>query len=163
MMKRKFSEPQRTNADVIVLEGAQQVTIADNAIECNQTTAGNMVAILGRNAPAQSDDVNTKSENEARDAVPLEGLVVANNRARGKCSEFVRVTPGSTPIGVGAVSIIGNQTKEFAIGVRFPDSNLTPPTIRPRITNNLFEGTPIGQFVVPDSLQCDGENGTIGP
>jgi hypothetical protein len=141
---------QNTDDDVIDLIGAQNVTIVDNTIHCNQPTGDKFDAIMGHSA-LLSIPVNSGTP------VPFENLIVSQNRARGRCKTLVRVAPQGT-IPVGAVSVTENQTKGFSLGVLFDGSIL--PSIKPRISDNLFEGTAPANFVQgPPGFTFDGSNG----
>ena len=88
--------------------------------------------------------------------IPFENLIVSQNRARGRC-RAVDVAPQGT-IPVGAVSVTENQTKGFSLGVLFSGAVL--PSVKPRISDNLFEGTAPANFVRgPLGLTFDGSNG----
>lgn len=84
---------QNTDSDVINMEGVQNVTIVDNTIDCNQPTDDKYSAVLGRSVTPRADDPMTPEEDETRAAVPLESLIVSQNRARGRCKSLVRVDP----------------------------------------------------------------------
>jgi hypothetical protein len=137
---------QNTDGDVIDMDGVQDVTITGNTMQCNQPTAGRFDAIMGHGAIAGPNA-----------PIPFEHLIVSQNRVRGRCKTLVRVAPQGT-VPVGAVSITGNQTKGMSVGVLF-DGNLLP-AIKPRISDNLFEGTAPANFVKgPVGFSFNGENG----
>jgi hypothetical protein len=137
---------QNTDGDAIDMVGVQDVTIADNTIQCNQPTAGKFDAIMGHGAIAGPNA-----------PIPFEHLIVSQNRVRGGCRTLVRVAPQGT-VPVGAVSVTGNQTKGMSVGVLF-DGNLLP-AVKPRISDNLFEGTAPASFVKgPTGFTFNGENG----
>ncbi len=149
----------RQNADgnVIDMEGAQNVSILGNTFHCNQPTANTFDVILGRSIPPNPDDPNTP-EDESRPAVPIENLLVSQNRARGPCKTLARVAPFGNTVAVGAVTVTENQTKGFSTGVQFTGPAL--PSVKPRISDNLFEGTTPANFVVgPPGFAFDGNNG----
>jgi hypothetical protein len=148
---------QNTDNNVIHMEGVQDVTIAANTIRCNQPTDDTYDAIFGRSIPPRVNDPNTPPD-ETRPPVPIDNLVVAQNRARGRCKTLLRVAPVGTTVPVGAVSVTGNQTNGFNIGVRFEGS--IPPSVKPRISENLFVGTAPANFVQgPPGFTFDGSNG----
>jgi hypothetical protein len=137
----------RQDADghAIRLLGAQNVTITGNTILCNQPTAGTFAVVAGQSV----------LPGETRPPLPLDGLLVSQNRARGRCNALVLAAPkGAVPI--GSVSIVGNQTQGFNFGVQF----LGNPMVKPRISDNLFEGTASTNFVIgPPGFAFDGGNG----
>lgn len=142
------------------MEGVQNVTIADNTIHCNQPTDDTYAAVSGRSIPPRTDDPDTPEEDETRPSVPLDGLIVSQNRARGQCQILVRVAPHGTTVPIGAVTVTENQTKGFSIGVQFAGS--IPPSVKPRISDNLFEGTAPADFVKgPPGFSFDGSNGPL--
>ena len=78
--------------------------------------------------------------------------------ARGRCKTLVRVAPVGSTVPVGAVTVAENQTNGFNIGVRFEGS--IPPSVKPRISENLFVGTAPANFVQgPPGFTFDGSNG----
>lgn len=146
---------QSSDAGLIDIAGAQQVSILDNTLHCNQPTPGSFPAIRGQSAKAASDNPATPEMETA--PVPLENLIVARNRARGVCRTLVQLVPPGG-VAVGAVTVTDNQTKGFRTGVEFTGTLL--PSVKPRITDNLFEGTPPGSFVTgPPGFAFDGSNG----
>jgi hypothetical protein len=148
---------QNTNGNVIEMNGVQNATLVDNTIHCNQPTDDAYVAVVGKSVPPAADDPDTTAD-ETRPPVPLEGLIVSQNRARGRCKTLVQLDPHATPVPVGAVTVTENQTKGFSLGVHFTGSIL--PSVKPRISDNLFEGTPPANFVQgPPGLTFDGSNG----
>jgi hypothetical protein len=150
---------QNTDGNVIELNGVQNATIADNTIHCNQPTDDRFAAVAGRSAPPQVDNPATLDVDETRPPLPLEGLIVAQNRARGRCDALVDLLPHSTPpVPIGAVTVTGNQTKGLSVGVLFEAAIL--PSVKPRISDNLFEGTAPANFVKgPQGFTFDGSNG----
>jgi hypothetical protein len=139
------------------MEGVQDVTIAANTIRCNQPTEATYDAIFGRSIPPRVNDPDTPAD-ETRPPVPIDNLVVSQNRARGRCKTLVRVAPVGSTVPVGAVTVAENQTNGFNIGVRFEGS--IPPSVKPRISENLFVGTAPANFVQgPPGFTFDGSNG----
>jgi hypothetical protein len=148
---------QNTDGDVIHMEGVQNVTTVDNTIHCNQPTDDTFSAIFGHAAPAREDNPSTP-EDEARPAVPLNNLIIAQNRARGRCKTFVRLLPQGAAAPVGVVTVSDNQTNGFSVGVEFGGSIL--PSVKPRISDNIFQGTAPANFVKgPPGFAFDGSNG----
>lgn len=148
---------QNTDADVINMVGVQNVTVVDNTFHCNQTTGGVGSAVRGKSLRAVPDNPNTP-EDESRPAVPLINLLVAQNRARGRCVSLVQVEPEGPSAPVGAVVVTENQTAGFSVGVNFAGSVL--PSVKPRISDNLFEGTAPANFVLgPAGFTFNGNNG----
>jgi hypothetical protein len=145
---------QNTDGILVDMEGAQHVTIVDNTLHCNQPTSGGFSAIRGQSARINDDPATPVDETAA---VPLENLIVARNRARGVCRALLQAVPrGGVP--VGAVTVTDNQTKGFRSGVEFTGS--LRPSVKPRITDNLFEGTPPASFVKgPPGFSFEGGNG----
>ena len=129
------------------MEGAQNVTIVDNTLLCNQPTGDTYSAVSGDSIP--------------RPPVPLDSLIVSQNRARGRCMTLVHLAPyeNKKPVVlIGAVTVTENQTKGFNFGVQFAGSIL--PSVKPRISDNLFEGTAPTNFVHgPPGFTFDGSNG----
>jgi len=81
--------------------------------------------------------------------------MVSQNRARGQCKWLVLAEP-LRDVPIGSVSVTANQTKGFNFGVQF----LGNPTVKPRISDNLFEGTAPANFVQgPPGFAFDGSNG----
>ena len=150
---------QHTDGPVIALEGVQHVTIGHNTIDCHQPTDEQFAAILGQSVPARGDDPMTPQD-ETRPPVPIENLIVAQNRARGRCQSLVHVAPHGPTVPVGAVTVTGNQTRGFRFGVQFVGAVL--PSVTPRISDNLFEGTAPANFVTgPPGFTFDGHNGPL--
>lgn len=148
---------QNTDGNVIEMTGVQNATIADNTIHCNQPTDDKYVAVVGSSVAPQADDPTTAVD-ETRPPVPLEGLIVSKNRARGRCKTLVTLVPHATPVPVGAVTVSENQTKGMSFGVQFAGTIL--PSVKPRISDNLFEGTAPASFVQgPPGFSFDGSNG----
>jgi hypothetical protein len=154
---------QNTDGNVVNMEGAQNVTIVDNKLLCNQPTADKYFAVKGSSVPPLLDDPTTPLVNEARPPVPLDGLIVAQNRARGRCMALVQLEPYENEkkklfVPVGAVTVTENQTKGLSFGVQFAPSIL--PSVKPRISDNLFEGMAPTNFVKgPNGFTFDGSNG----
>jgi hypothetical protein len=112
---------------------------------------------LGRSVPPEADNPNTPQD-ETRPPVPLDSLIVSQNRARGRCKTLVLLAPHGTAVPVGAVTVTENQTKGFSFRVQFTGSIL--PSAKPRISDNLFEGTAPANFVQgPLGFTFDGSNG----
>jgi hypothetical protein len=136
---------QNADGHAIRMLGAQNVTITGNTVHCNQPTAGKF-AVVGAQSEVPS---------ETRPPLPLDGLMVSQNRARGQCKWLVLAEP-IRDVSIGSVSVIANQTKGFNFGVQF----LGNPTVKPRISDNLFEGTAPANFVQgPPGFVFDGSNG----
>jgi hypothetical protein len=142
---------QNTDANAIIMEGVQNVTIVDNTIQCKQPSDDLFPAIRAQSAlirePGRSDV-----------PVPLTHLIVSQNRARGACRSLLHLAPFRDLVPVGAVTVTENQTKDFAVGVQFGGAIL--PSVKPRISDNLFEGAAPADFVRgPPGLVHDGNNG----
>ena len=149
---------QNTNGNVIEMTGVQNATVVDNTILCNQPTGSVYAALAGLSVAPQADDPVTTTVDETRPPLPLEGLIVSQNRARGRCKSLVYLQPHATPVPIGAVTITDNQTKGMSVGVQFTGPVL--PSVKPRISDNLFEGTAPASFVLgPPGLTYDGSNG----
>ena len=145
---------QNTDGHAINMEGVQNVTVVDNMIHCNQPTGDKFHAVFGSGIPPAADNPNTP-EDETRPAVPIDGLIVSQNRARGGCKSLVTVA-SRVNARAGAVTVTENQTKGFSTGVEFIGS----PGVKPRISDNLFEGTAPVSFVKgPPGFTFDGSNG----
>ncbi len=148
---------QNTNGNVVEMTGVQNATVVDNTIHCNQPADDTYVAIAGRSVAPEVDDPETP-EDETRPPVPLENLIISQNRARGRCKTLVSLLPHPTPVAIGAVTITENQTEGFSFGVQFLGSIL--PSVKPRISDNLFKGTAPANFVQgPQGFTFDGSNG----
>ena len=149
---------QNTNGNVIEMTGVQNATLVDNTILCNQPTDDVYTALVGFSVAPQADDPTTTTLDETRPPVPLEGLIVWQNRARGRCKTLVTLVPHATPVPIGAVTITDNQTRGMSVGVQFAGTVL--PSVKPRISDNLFEGTAPASFVLgPVGFTFDGGNG----
>jgi hypothetical protein len=131
----------------IELIGAQNVTIADNRIQCNQPTAHAFAAISGRSVQTP--------------LALIDGLIVSQNHVGGRCKTLALLAPfiNTRPfVPVGSVSITENQTQGLSVGVTFEGPIL--PLVKPRISDNLFLGTAPANFVKgPPGFTFDGSNG----
>lgn len=123
---------QNTDGDVIDMRGVQNVTIVDNTIHCNQPIDDTYAAVLGRSVPPEADNPNTPQD-ETRPLVPLDSLIVSQNRARARCKTLVLLAPHGTAVPVSAVTVTENQIKGFSFGVQFAGSIL--PSVKPRISD----------------------------
>jgi hypothetical protein len=66
-------------------------------IHCNQPTGDSFIAIKGESALIQNQMI----------LVPLENLIVSQNRVRGQCKTLVQVGPGSKDVpGIGSAIFI---------------------------------------------------------
>jgi hypothetical protein len=143
---------QNADGHAIRTLGAQNVTITGNTIQCNQPTAGKFAVVAAQSEVAQAANPDTIV---GRPPLPLDGLMVSQNRARGQCKWLVLAEP-ERDVPIGSVSVTANQTKGFNFGVQF----LGNPTVKPRISDNLFEGTAPANFVQgPSGFAFDGSNG----
>jgi hypothetical protein len=146
---------QNTDDKVIDMMGIQNVTIVDNTIHCNQPTDDLFPAIRGQSLLI-TDTLQTE-----RTPVSLDNLIISQNRARGQCNALVFLVPRTQEpaVPVGAVTVTENQTKGFSFGVIFRNSI---PSVKPRISDNLFEGTVPENFVIgPQNFTFDGSNGPL--
>jgi hypothetical protein len=152
---------QQTDGNLINMEGAQHVSIVDNTLRCNQPSADQYFAVYGKSLPAQADDPDTTQVDETRPPVPVDSLLVSQNRARGRCRALVRLEPFENKepfVPIGAVTVTANQTRDLSFGVEFVGSIL--PSVTPRISENLFEGMPLAHFVQgPAHFTFNGSNG----
>jgi hypothetical protein len=141
---------QQTDGVVLAIEAARNLTLSGNTLLCAQPSVKMFDAINARSLPATQD----------RPAVPIDGLVVSGNRVRGGCRSLARLSSHESGVPVGAVTIVGNQTKGTTQGVVFAGNVL--PAIKPTVTGNLFEGVPPAELVVgPQGFSFNGANGPM--
>jgi hypothetical protein len=86
----------RQDADghAIRVLGAQNATITANTIQCNQPTAGTYAVVAGQSVVPQADNPDTLQD-ETRPPLPLDGLLVSQNRAHGRCKALVLAAPAT--------------------------------------------------------------------
>jgi hypothetical protein len=145
---------QNTDAGVILMRGTREISILDNMIHCNQPTGNTHVAISAHSVPAVADDPSTPKD-ETSPPGPMDGVVISQNQVRERCKSLLFADHYENAPS-GAFSITENQTKGLSIGVEFRRI----PLVKPRISDNLFEGTDPARFVVgPPGFTFDGSNG----
>ena len=130
-----------TNTPVIEMNGTKNTSILDNILHCNQPTLNTYDVV---------------SANAAKPPVPkIDGLMISQNRVRGRCKSLLFATHSENAPN-DAFSITENQTKGLTNGVEFEHT----PLVKPRISDNLFEGTDPANFVKgPVGFTFDGSNG----